>query len=97
MGMLFNPFKMPKPRPFNYTPLYYDERKERLEKLKAAANKSTPRVNLHKGFLHEQRARHSNQMEKGSVIRWGIIIMMAVVALIILWPRIDKFVMLLVK
>ncbi|MDR2848173.1 MAG: hypothetical protein LBV39_03610 [Bacteroidales bacterium] len=95
MAMLFNPFKMPKPRPFNYTPLYYDERKERLDKMKAAAE-NKPRVSLHKGFLHEQRAQKS-QLEKGSLIRWAVIIMIAISAFIILAPRIDKFVMLLAK
>ncbi|MDR0814695.1 MAG: hypothetical protein LBN37_02970 [Bacteroidales bacterium] len=99
MAMLFNPFKMPKPRPFNYMPLYYDERKEQLEKLKeaAAADKSKPRVNLQKGFLHDQRARNKSQLEKGSVIRWGVIIAAAIAGFMILLPRIDKFVMLLAK
>ena len=55
---LFN-FNMPKPKQFNYRPLYYDERKERLEKMKARAKIENERgyTNLEKGFLTESRAK----------------------------------------
>ena len=56
-------FRMPKPRQFSYQPRYFDERKERLEKIKAradaeiAANKETDsQTGLQRGFLSERRA-----------------------------------------
>ena len=78
MGMFFN-FNMPKPKQFNYRPLYYDERKERLEKMKAQAEAElTAEKNrgvgagLEKGFLTEKRAnsklRHA-PIEKASLLR----------------------------
>jgi hypothetical protein len=36
MALFFN-FKASKPRQFNYRPMYYNERKERLEQMKARA------------------------------------------------------------
>ena len=57
MGLFFN-FNTPKARQFNYRPLYYDERKERLEKMKARAEaeKDGGYVGLEKGFLADNRA-----------------------------------------
>jgi hypothetical protein len=55
-------FNLPKPKRFNYRPRYYDERKERLEKMKAqaeaelVAEKNRAVVStLEKGFLTEHR------------------------------------------
>ena len=55
-------FNTPKPRQFQYRPRYYDERKERLEKMKAqakaehAAEKSGMQyAGLQRGFLSERR------------------------------------------
>ena len=61
MGLLFN-FKTSKPRQFNYRPMYYDERKERLEKMKARATaeitaegSGVQYTRLQKGFLTDRR------------------------------------------
>ena len=57
MGFLFN-FNTNKPRQFNYRPRYYDERKERLEMMKARAEAEKDGIytGLEKGFLKERRA-----------------------------------------
>ena len=54
---------MPKPKQFNYRPMYYDERKERLDKMKARAAEEAAEKNnragytgLERGFLAERRA-----------------------------------------
>jgi len=81
---IFLNFNMPKPKPFNYRPRYYDERKERLEKIKAraeaelAAKKDGAHyAGLQKGFLAERRAgsklKHTALKEK-SVLRFLIIL-----------------------
>ena len=56
MGLLFN-FKTSKPRQFKYRPLYYDERRERLEKMQARAENEGVCNALEKGFLSEGRAK----------------------------------------
>ena len=70
MGFLFN-FNTPKARQFNYRPLYYDERKERLEKMKARAEseKDGGYAGLEKGFLSEGRAKSKfrrNELQQAS-------------------------------
>jgi len=84
MGVIFP--RMPKPRSFDYRPRYYDERKERLEKIKAraeaelAAEKDkTLHTGLQKGFLAESRSnskfRRSDQKEaSGRLMRYVIIV-----------------------
>jgi len=74
-----------KPRQFHYQPRYYDERKERLEEIKARAdaelaakNKEVSKTGLQRGFLAERRAnsklRHS-KFEKKSALRFIIILL----------------------
>ena len=77
---------MPKPKPFEYRPRYYDERKERIEKIKAraeaelAADKDKTRhAGLQKGFLAENRSnskfRRPDQKEtSGRLMRYVIIV-----------------------
>ena len=51
-------FKNQKPKQFHYRPLYYDERKERLEQIKARAEAEknvSKNTNLQAGFLTERR------------------------------------------
>ena len=80
MIRLFN-FNMPTAKKFNYRPMYYDERKERLEKMKAraianiAAEKDSTRyIGLESGFLENKRAesklRHP-ELQKASM--WRIV------------------------
>ena len=82
---IFN-FNLPKPKQFNYRPWYYDERKERLEKMKAqaeaelVAEKKTAAVytgSLQKGFLAENRAKSKLRRrgyEQKSALRFFIIL-----------------------
>jgi hypothetical protein len=100
MAMIFNPFRMQKPKQFNYMPLYYDERKEKLKKMQEEANAKkdgVPRVNLRRGFLTEERSRRRTQLVKGSLIRWTVILVTMILFFWILFPRIDKFVILLTQ
>ena len=85
MALFFN-FKTQKPKQFSYRPMYYDERKERLEQMKAraeaelAADKKEAGYTggLQKGFLTERRAnskmRHTS-LEKISSLRFFIILL----------------------
>ena len=83
MGFLFP--RVSKPKQFHYRPLYYDERKERLEKIKAKAEaelaaekEKTPFTKLEKGFLSERRSKSSFRETEGhksaSAIRFLIIL-----------------------
>ena len=72
--MAFSFFNTPKPKPFHYRPRYYDERKERLEKMKAQAKaeadveKSRVQyVGLQRGFLQE--TRESSKLRSGFLNR----------------------------
>jgi hypothetical protein len=83
MAIFFN-FNTPKPRQFHYRPLYYDERKERLEKMKAQAEAELAAernqagyAGLQKGFLGERCANskmHKVPLEKKSALRFLIIL-----------------------
>ena len=91
MALLFN-FNMPKPKRFNYRPLYYDERKERLEKMKAEAEamgKEARYMGLQKGFLSDQRERTKMRrasLERGSVMRFMMILIILLVILYVIMP-----------
>jgi len=97
MGLFFN-FQTPKPKQFNYRPLYYDERKERLEKMKACAEaelavekEKTGSTGLQRGFLTGNRAksklRHATP-EKSSALRFFIILLVLLGILYFTMPEI---------
>jgi len=97
MGIFFN-FNMPKPRQFHYSPRFYDERKERLEKMKANADAEIAAekdragyVGLKRGFLNERRAnsklRHSS-FEKKSALRFFIILLVLLGLVYLVSPEI---------
>jgi hypothetical protein len=91
---------MPKPKRFNYMPLYYDERKEKLKKMQEAAEAkkdSLPRVNLRRGFLTGEHARRRHQPAKGSLIRWIVILFLMIIFFRYLFLKIDEFVLLLTQ
>ena len=79
-------FNVPKPRKFNYHPRYYDERKERLTKMRAQAEaelaaekKITAGItgSLQRGFLAENRSKsrwHREKLEQKSALRFFIIL-----------------------
>ena len=82
MGIFIN--IMPKPRHFNYRPLYYDERKERLEKIKARAE-AEQKIGLERGFITEARVnskKFSLTFEKTSIVR--LVIALALIGLLYL-------------
>ena len=75
MGFLFN-FNTSKPKQFNYRPLYYDARKERLEQMKARAeaDKEGGFTNLEKGFLAQGRANSKlRRVELQNASIWRIL------------------------
>ena len=85
MGIIFP--RMPKPRQFEYRPRYYDERKERLEKIKAQAEaelaaekEKSHHTGLQKGFLTESRANSKfnradiRKESSGRLMRYVIIV-----------------------
>lgn len=87
---IFN-FNAPRPRQFNYKPRYYDERKERLNNMIAAAKaekegKQDPNAaknHLQPGFLREYRRlskRGESKLKRASAIR--VMMYMAVLAML---------------
>ena len=92
MIRFFN-FNMPKPKQFNYRPLYYDERKERLENMKARAAAEYAAKNivasgyagsLEKGFLTERRAESKfRHTELQSASTWRFV-RLAVILVVLL-------------
>jgi hypothetical protein len=89
---------MPKPRRFNYRPRYYDERKERLEKMKAQAEAELVadknRVvgsGLEKGFLAGKRDSFKSRrasFEKASFLRFFIILLVIIGVFYFISPEI---------
>ena len=74
---------MPKPKQFHYQPRYYDERKERLEKIKARADAENATkkdggsyTGLQRGFLSERRTKSKFHLKhkKASALRFFIIL-----------------------
>ncbi len=92
MALLFK-FHTPKPRQFHYRPLYYDERKERLEKMKAEAEAaaktgSSSYTSLQKGFLSERHTKHKTSLEKKSALRFLVILIILLGLLYWIMPEI---------
>jgi len=88
-------FNLPKSRRFNYRPVYYDERKERLEEMKTRAKaeleaekKESGYVGgLQRGFLTERRVNSKRghlAFEKKSTLRF-LIILLALLGIFYLW------------
>ena len=101
--MAFAFFNTPKPRQFQYRPRYYDERKERLEKMKAqakadiAAEKSGIQyVGLQRGFLSENRENSKikrNALKGASnarVLRYLLILIVLMGLFYVLSPEVFK-------
>jgi len=89
-------FKMPKPRQFNYRPMFYDERKERLDQMKAkaeaelATKKEGGRyIGLQRGFLTESRANSKmklSPLKQKSTLRFIIILIAILGTLYLIAP-----------
>ena len=73
MGLLFN-FNTSKPKQFQYRPMYYNERKERLEKMQARSENENQYNSLEKGFLTEGRAKSKlPRTELSKASNWRIL------------------------
>jgi hypothetical protein len=94
MAMFLN-FNTPKPRQFQYRPWFYDERKERLEKMKARAraeleaekNEAGNAGGLQMGFLTENRNNsklYRRKLEQRSALRF-LLILIALLGIFYLW------------
>ena len=94
-------FNTPKPRQFHYHPRYYDERKERLEKMKArakaeiAAEKSEAQyTGLQVGFLSESRenSKIRRNILKGAsnarILRYLLILILLMGIFYVLTPEV---------
>lgn len=94
MALFFNLFNTPRPKQFNYRPMYYDERKERLEKMKAEAEAARDGIHyrgLQKGFLSEQRTKSKLRrasLEKASTLRFLLILLILLLLLYFIMPEI---------
>ena len=94
MALFFN-FSTPKPRKFQYRPMYYDERKERLEKMRAEAEAAAKRgevrySGLNRGFLFERRNNSKMKhtvLEKMSSLRFIIILLILLGILYFFMPE----------
>lgn len=81
----------PKPRQFNYKPLYYDEHKEELEKLKRRYSddeKNDYSNRIHEGF----RRKRANSFGVVSPTKILLTIFVVVMALYIIFHIVDKVV-----
>ncbi|WP_340073925.1 hypothetical protein [Leptobacterium sp. I13] len=71
-------FKQRKNKTFNYTPRYYDERKERLEKLKQSKEKRSDedyfRGYRKKSYRKDWKAARNKKTDKDSRIRFFVIL-----------------------
>ena len=98
--MAFLNINTPKPRQFQYRPRFYDERKERLEKMKAraeaelSAEKSgTQYIGLQRGFLSERRENSKlqrpalNRVSNMRVVRYVLILIFLMGLFYILSPE----------
>jgi cytochrome c-type biogenesis protein CcmH/NrfG len=80
MGMITF-FKTPKPKRFDYTPQYYDARKEalkqreqRIKQEMGEADEDAPRVSLIKGQMRRQyEQKISGRANRGSALRLFVI------------------------
>ncbi len=91
---IFN-FNAPRPRQFNYQPRYYDERKERLNNMIAAAQaekegRQVAGHGLQPGFLREaqQKSRRASRLKRNSSMR--LVLTMGILTLLIYMYIGDK-------
>ncbi len=103
---IFFKFHTPKPKQFHYRPLYYDERKERLEKMKAQAEaeakagKSGRYIGLQKGFLSEHKAQSKGGkviLQQSSLIRLILIFVLVMITVYVISKVDPELFQLLIK
>lgn len=78
-------FKQNRNKSYGYAPRYYNERKERIERLKkekeaASADQSIFRTHGAKSFREDWRRQKSQAMEKNRKIRLGVIFIFLLLA-----------------
>lgn len=94
--MAFLPIgKTSKPRQFDYKPIYYDARKERLEAVVARAKQKAGMLDESDGHFSEERLRLSlrearSSLSRGAALRqskktFGIVMLLALILLFYFW------------
>jgi hypothetical protein len=95
-------FKRPKPRPFNYRPIYYDPEKEEAENRKKAREgllNNDPREKMRADIRRKWRVDRKSKDKKLQVFRFLLYIFLAFFAvyLIFFTDFVDKFVSFFVR
>ncbi|HLN53512.1 MAG TPA: hypothetical protein VK212_07365 [Lentimicrobium sp.] len=82
--MKFVGFSVRKPKPFNYKPRYYDEKKERIEELKKKYNGEKEEGGVSPDFKEKLRASwHIKEKRIGTVSKGTMLIYLVIVVLFI--------------
>jgi hypothetical protein len=74
-------FRTPKPKQFSYKPLYYDEKKERLEELKKKYEDNTQHEGVSPDFKERLRSswkvkeRRTGNISKGTMVVYFVLVM----------------------
>ncbi len=89
--MISNMFKIPKYKVFNYSPVFYDEQKEDLEKRMKNLEEEFSKKKIYRGKMRQRMHRDSYQNEKKSLRRPIIIITNIFLLIIIFYMITDYF------
>jgi len=88
-------FKVPKNKRYNYTPRYYDERKERLENLKRKygliEDESNEKVYRRTSFRDDWKQNSRLQSNRNSRLRFLVILIFLLMAAYVTLNYIDIF------
>jgi hypothetical protein len=95
-------FKRPKPRPFNYKPIYYDPEKEEAEERKKALSglrSNDPRERMRAEIRRKWRIEQKNTKKKHELFKviFYVFIAFFAVYLIFFTDFVDKFVSFFVR
>jgi hypothetical protein len=95
-------FKRPKPRPFNYRPIYYDPEKEEAEERKKARNGlqgNDPRERMRAEIRRKWKVERKNTDKRNQLYRFIFYLIMAgfSIYLIFFTDLVNKFVSLFVR
>lgn len=95
-------FKRPKPRPFNYKPIYYDAEKEAAEERKKARNglrDSDPRESMRAEIKRKWGIERKSHDKRRDLFRFVFFISLAFFAIYLIFftDFVDKFVKFFVR
>lgn len=95
-------FKRPKPRPFNYRPIYYDPEKEESEKRKKelqGLQDNDPRANMRADIRRRWRTDRKSKDKKLQLFRFIFYILLSFFAIYLIFftDFVDKFVSFFVR